>query len=363
MLCFIVTALLAAAPAAGAMQDAGKPAITQSLPEPAAFGTALCADLAKDPAAFGARANREFMLHVILRATTSDEDLEKMKGQDESFDTLVSKRLADPQETASMDAAMKRVGADIADCRVQDAQRLECADLFAIMAGAGFMGKKGIPESMYAESGKAAHLEQCGLLEMDNGEGEHGFVAIAAAGNSWRVISAWRDEPAPAMHQPVTRLDDFGPAFCSAMQTEPNSFGRFLAIRPMMRMGLELEFAKDPETKKQMDEMGMDMEKLVDMGIKEAGFDSMGFPMTDDLESGACKVMETRALACGDIARRLFEDGIMGEDPIPLEITQTVLGAYQITECGAVTLSGDDGALSLGLFNVNGAWQMITLWE
>lgn len=361
----ILIALLAAAPAMGAMQGGGMPTKPAMLSEPAAYGSALCTALADDPGAFGARADKAFMQHVVLRMTTDDAGLKAMKDKGQTFDSLVAQKLADPQEMDDMNAAMERVGADIAACRVLNAKTMDCADLYAVMADAGFMGKAGVPESVFVESGGAAHLKQCGLLELDNDEGEHGYIAIAASDNTWQTISAWRDDEdkaaAPVSGVPVTRLENFGPTFCSAVKTNPNAFGKFLAIRPLMRIGLELEFSKDEELKKQMDEMGMDVEKMVDLGIKESGLETMEFPMMKDL--GACEVTETRILACEDLARILLEDGMMGEDPIPMDVTRTVLDAYEITECGSVILQGDDGQITLGLVNMNGAWLMITIWE
>jgi hypothetical protein len=156
-------------------------------------------------------------------------------------------------------------------------------------------------------------------------------------------------------------IKDFGARFCDAIQNDPNSFSTFLAIRPLMRIGLELEFAKDPETKKQMDAMGMDMEALVDMGIEQSGIESMEFPMIKDV--GACDLSSAETLDCSELAANLATKGMMGEDLVPEDVTQIALDAYDITECGSLALEGSDGIINLGLLNVDGEWKMITLWD
>ena len=154
-------------------------------------------------------------------------------------------------------------------------------------------------------------------------------------------------------------VGDFGREFCDSIQSEPNSFGSFLAIRPLMRIGLELEFANDPDAEEMLEVM--DIEAMVDMGIEQSGIEQMEFPMMQDI--GMCEVHEAETVDCSEIAATLATDGMMGEDLIPEEITRKALDAYDITECGVLTLEGDDGLLSLGLLNYEGEWKMITLWE
>ena len=179
-----------------------------------------------------------------------------------------------------------------------------------------------------------------------------------------KTTDSKKDEAAkaePKTGKSSASIKDFGDTFCSSIKSNANSFGSFLAIRPLMRIGLELEFSKDPETKKQMAELGMDIEKMVDMGIKESGLETMEFPMMEDI--GACKLKDAKEMSCDELAKDLATNGMMGEDLIPEEITRTVLDAYKITECGSVALEGDDGVITLGLLNVDGEWKMITLWE
>lgn len=166
-------------------------------------------------------------------------------------------------------------------------------------------------------------------------------------------------ESKPASAEAAAALETFGANFCKGIKENPNSFGTFLAIRPLMRMGLELEFAKDPKSQEFV--KAMDMEKLVDMGIKESGIETMEFPMMKDI--GSCETEEAKMLDCAEIGTILNTKGMMGEDLIPVEITETALDAYKVTECASVALKGDDGVINLGLLFVDGAWKIITLWD
>jgi hypothetical protein len=154
-------------------------------------------------------------------------------------------------------------------------------------------------------------------------------------------------------------LKTFGADFCKGIKENPNSFSQFLALRPLMRMGLELEFSKDPESQELV--KAMDMEKLVDMGIKQSGIEQMEFPMMNDI--GSCDTEQDKMLACEEIGKILNTKGMMGEDLIPEEVTKKVLDAYKITECGSIALKGDDGVINLGLLFVEDAWKIITIWD
>lgn len=154
-------------------------------------------------------------------------------------------------------------------------------------------------------------------------------------------------------------IEAFGKSFCDAIGADPYAVMDFMDMKFVFRIGLEVTMT--PEKKAEMEAKGMTMDMLTDLGTSSLDAQRDKFAKLGK-DIGQCKVDATAETACTAIVDALADNGFMGKKKLDAGVSTMVLDVFNITRCGTMRLSNDEGESGAALLGVvEDQWKILSV--